>query len=515
MPVTQDELFQRYDIAKLRKTNWDSMYQECYEYAIPNRDMLYYYTGGEDKAINIYDSTAPNSTVNFANTLHEALTPPEYRWFEFAPGTQTPPMMRERVQLLLDSVTERYFELLNSTNFDTEVNQFYQDLAAGTGSLAIRRYPGSDTPATFSAVPPFEILIAEGREGIIDTVIRCYKMDPRSVKITWPDASFNPDDYKGRPLANTADKRIEVLEFTFYDYDTKKWEYRVFLEKHRVEILQDSLLYNPWVVARWSVVSGEIYGRGPLVNALPDIKTANKTVEMVLQNASMSLAGVYTAVDDGVLNPANVELTPGVIIPVAYNQGPFGRSLDVLPRNGEFDISELVLKDLRQSIREKLLDDDMAPLSDAVRSSREVFLRQQRLAKRAGPNFGRLKNEFIVQFIKSTVAMWQAEGELPPFEIDGKNITLRYTSPMAKQQNDEDLANMDSFLARMAQFQPGMQLISVKPTEYRDFVAQKSGIPASLLTSAEDMTKAQQGIGQAMAQGGPVGEQMVKQLGAQ
>ena len=62
---------------------------------------------------------------------------------------------------------------------------------------------------------------------------------------------------------------------------------------------------------------GEGYGRSPVMKALPDIKTANKVVELVLKNASIAVTGIWQADDDGVLNPAAVKLVPGAIIPKA------------------------------------------------------------------------------------------------------------------------------------------------------------------------------------------------------
>ncbi len=59
-------------------------------------------------------------------------------------------------------------------------------------------------------------------------------------------------------------------------------------------------------VANDMKVAGEIYGRGPVITALPDIKTLNKVKELVLKNASLAIAGVYTAADDGVLNPNTI-----------------------------------------------------------------------------------------------------------------------------------------------------------------------------------------------------------------
>jgi hypothetical protein len=92
---------------------------------------------------------------------------------------------------------------------------------------------------------------------------------------------------------------------------------------------------SPWVISRYMKVSGEVYGRGPLLTALPDIKTLNKTLELLLKNASLAVSGAYTAADDGVLNPQTVKIVPGAIIPVARNGGPQGDSLKPLPRSGD------------------------------------------------------------------------------------------------------------------------------------------------------------------------------------
>ena len=66
--------------------------------------------------------------------------------------------------------------------------------------------------------------------------------------------------------------------------------------------------------------SNERYGRGPVLYALPDIKTLNKVVELTLKNASISIGGVFTAVDDGVLNPQTISIVPGAVIGVSSNE---------------------------------------------------------------------------------------------------------------------------------------------------------------------------------------------------
>src|SRR5690606_29321529 len=97
-------------------------------------------------------------------------------------------------------------------------------------------------------------------------------------------AWLTDDDQSGRPLALLADGRFE---------------------------------HSPFITFRWVKTAGEVYGRSPMMTALPDVRTANKVVELILKNASIAVTGIWLAEDDGVLNPANVKLVPGSIIPKA------------------------------------------------------------------------------------------------------------------------------------------------------------------------------------------------------
>ena len=72
---------------------------------------------------------------------------------------------------------------------------------------------------------------------------------------------------------------------------------------------------TPMYASAFSKASGEIYGRGPLINALSAIKTTNLTIELVLENAQMAISGVYQMDDDGIINTDTINLVPGTIIP--------------------------------------------------------------------------------------------------------------------------------------------------------------------------------------------------------
>ena len=109
------------------------------------------------------------------------------------------------------------------------------------------------------------------------------------------------------------------------------------------------------------------------MTALHDIKTLNKLKEYHLKNASLSIAGVYTAMDDGVLNPNAVRLVPGAIIPVARNGGNQGESLKPLPRSGDPQLSQMSQQDLVMSIKQILMDDMLPPDTSSARSATEIM----------------------------------------------------------------------------------------------------------------------------------------------
>ena len=142
---------------------------------------------------------------------------------------------------------------------------------------------------------------------------------------------------------------------------------------------------SPCVAFRWLKAPGETYGRGPVMKALPDIRTANTVVEMVLKNASIAVTGIWQAEDDGVLNPATVRLVPGTIIPKA----PGSAGLTPLAAPGNFDISQLVLNDLRARIRASMLADRLGPPQDAKMTATEVLERGAQTARLLGATYGR------------------------------------------------------------------------------------------------------------------------------
>ncbi|MFZ9959787.1 MAG: portal protein, partial [Candidatus Limnocylindrus sp.] len=224
----------------------------------------------------------------------------------------------------------------------------------------------------------------------------------------------------------------------------------------------------------------------PLITALPDIKTLNKTKELLLKNASLAVAGVYTAADDGVLNPATVKIVPGAIIPVARNGGPQGASLQPLTRAGDFNVTQLVINDMVASIKRIMLDESLPPDNMSARSATEIVERMKELAQNLGSAFGRLINETMIPVMAKTLEVLDERGLIDlPLRINGLEVKVTPVAPLAQAQNMEEVNSIVQFMQLSQAFGPDGQL-ALKTDRVVDYVADKLGVPASVRNSAAE-----------------------------
>jgi hypothetical protein len=269
---------------------------------------------------------------------------------------------------------------------------------------------------------------------------------------------------------------------------------------------------SPWVVSRYMKVAGEIYGRGPLITALPDIKTLNKTLELLLKNASLAIAGVYTAADDGVLNPNTIKIVPGAIIPVARNGGPQGESLRALPRSGDFNVSQIVINDLRQNIKRILLDESLPPDNMSARSATEVVERMKELSQNLGSAFGRLINETMIPLVSKILQVMDDRGLIDlPLRVNGLEVKVSAVAPLAMAQSMEEVNNILQYAQIAAQAGPEGQM-SVKTGEMLDYIAEKLGIPQRLRTTPEEREFMKQQGAEMAAQAAEANPEMAAQV---
>lgn len=486
-PLEVDDLMKRSEKAYARKLNWRQIYQDCYEYALPQRNL---YDGayeggvpGQKKMVKVFDSTAIHSTQRFANRLQSGLFPPYGRWMRLEPGADIPMDRRIEAQAALDIYADKFFTVLRQSNFDLAMGEFLLDLTVGTAAMMVQPGDG-DMPVRFQPVPEYLLAFDEGVDGIPENVYRRMRLKVETIEATWPDAKLS--DTLKRMMVERPTDEVDLLEATTHDIQKDEWHYCVIFGRDKEKIVHRNMRFSPWIISRYSKLAGEIYGRGPLVAALPDIKTLNKTVELLLKNASLAIAGVYTAADDGVLNPQTIRIVPGAIIPVARNGGPQGESLRALPRAGDFNVTQLVLQDIRMNVKKMLLDDTLPPDTMSARSATEIAERMKELATNLGSAFGRLITETMVPVVTKTLQIMDEVGMIDlPLKVNGLEVKVVPISPIAQAQQMGEIEKTLQWFQITQQMGPEGQMAS-KPGEIVDLIADNLGIPARVRTTPEE-----------------------------
>ena len=507
MRLSAEDVLKRHDKALTKKEDFRSLYEECYEFALPQRNLYdgYYEgkVGGQKKMNRVFDSTAINSTQRFANRMQSGIFPPQRKWCRLEPGPDIPEDRKEEAQAALDVYSDKLFASLKQSNFDIAIGEFLLDLSVGTAVMMVQ--PGDDVnPLNFIPVPQFLVSFEEGANGQVDNVYRRMRLKGESIMRQWPDAVI-PDDLQ-KKIDQKPTEDLEFIEATVLDQKRGDFCYHVIHKESKTELVYRRMEESPWIVSRYAKVAGEIYGRGPLITALPDIKTLNKTLELLLKNASLAIAGVYTAADDGVLNPNTVKIIPGAIIPVARNGGPQGESLKPLTRAGDFNVSQIIMNDLRMSIKRILLDESLPPDNMSARSATEVVERMKELSQNLGSAFGRLINETMIPLVTKILRVMDSRGLIDlPLKVNGLEIKVSAVAPLAMAQSMEDVQNVLQYAQIVQQAGPQAQM-TLKTDAMMDFIAEKLGIPQKIRNTQEEraiMAKQMTDAAQQVAQQNP------------
>ena len=506
MDQNAKKYLKRYTKAKAFRENWVPLFEECYEYALPQRESFYYEEHGQRRDDRIFDETAVVGVQEFASRLQTGLVPNFARWADLISGSEVPPENRESIDNELDEVTEYVFEILQNSNFSQEVHESFMDLAVGTGVLAVEEGDAIN-PVNFSAIPLPHVVLDVGPDDRIDHVFRERKKIRFSdLEILYPKGKF---DEKVKRMMN-GEGTTTVLEVVCRDYSIKNEEAYI---HYAICMTTETVLYeqkmrglgsNPFVCFRWSKCAGEVYGRGPLLNALSAVKTTNLTIELILENAQMQISGIYQMEDDGVINPDTIQLVPGTIIPKAMGSS----GLQPINAAGRFDVAQLVLNDMRLNIKRALYNDMLGDPNKTPATATEVAERMADLSRRIGSAFGRLQAELVQPVLQRVIYILKKQGRIEIPTVNGREIKIRSVSPLAQAQANQDISSVARFLELVGGvFGPEMLQMLIDGERTAIHLAKKFGVPESLIRD-EEQRKQIAAIAQQMAQ-----QQMSQQVG--
>lgn len=497
-----NRILERWASAKTKRSNWEGTWEECYDYTMPGREGFSSRSPGIRNDDLIFDETAVVGVQEFSSRMIQGIVPSNVRWVRLEPA----PAMRngltdtqlQETQAQLDEVTAYAFEIIEGSNFQQEAHEAFLDVAVGTGNLVIEEGDAVN-PIKFHAVPLHQVALESGPFDRVDAQYRERPVKISDVKIIWPKAKLGPALLK--MAQEKPNEEITLLECTMRDWTKviETYDYILLHEKTKETIYTTQWTGSgscPWVNFRWSKMPNEVYGRGPVFNSLAAIKTANLTVQLILENAEMSIAGVWQADDDGIVNPHNINLRPGTIIPRAVNS----RGLEPLKAPGNFDVSQLILQDMRHNINKALYNETLGRREGTPISATEVAERMGDLSRTLGATFGRLQSEFVFPTFKRVIHILKKQGRIELPAINGTEIKIRAVSPMVRAQRNEDITQHINFATIVGQmFGPQMVQTIINPTKFSQQLAEWYEINLNTLRTEEEQKELAQQMGEQMA----------------
>lgn len=496
------KLLKRFQKADERYNKWRSLHQEAMDYCTPQRETFTIQAEGQRKNHFIFDSTAEEGIEQFASLIQGSLIPSWQQWMNLTSGDDIPNDEKEEVDKALKEATNTFFSNLNHSNFDTEITPSLVDLGIGTGCILVEENDFDESSALkFTNIPLAELYIEKPARGAVKNVWRKQKVEAINMEITWPNMEADKDLEK--IIDKDPNQELDILNGFLFNQTTKEYDQVVIWKKKL--LFTQSFKTRRMIVFRWSLTPGEAYGRGPAIKKLPDIRVANKIVELTLGNAALQMSGVYTGRSDGIFNPHTVRIAPGVVIPVGSNDNA-NPTLRAMTPSGNLNIADNLLLSYQDGIRKAFFSSPLGEISDPVRSATENILRNQEFLKQSGASIGRQKTELIEPLVAACVDILIERGKFPDIKVDGKDVTIKQMSPLAKAEDLENFQNTQLWLSTLSQFLPQEVIaLKVKVEDLPGKFQQQLGTDPSLIRSdaetEEVAGKVQESASQQLQQG--------------
>lgn len=494
------DLFKRFERAEARRNgSWWAHMEEAYSYAAPQRETFFEYDKGQKKNTTIYDDTAIVGTQIFASRMQQTVVPPWQQFNKLVPGVdleQEDDAQGNKLSKGLEEITDIVFNYIHRSNFQAKIYESFIDFAISTGVLTCEFDPEADE-LVFDAIPLPQVFLENGPRGDIATIWRKSEIEVRLVPQYWPDADIS-EKMKTRIEKKPDDKQTFIEGFVFNPKDGQTY-YIVLSKMDKAIIYYQMDEVSPAIAFRGMVVPGENYGRGPVMQVLPTIKTLNLVKEFELTSGAIAASGAWTGVDDGAFNPYTVQIAPGIVIPVMSNENanPTLRALDM---NFDFTFTQIKSDELKESINRVLFANPIGDIKDPTKTATEITIRRQMDLQEQSAFFSRVQTELVEKLMRRVVYVLQREGKIPPLTLDGKEVKIKHVSPIAKAMDLEDVQTLGQAV-QMSQGMAGPEvtMLGFKVEDIPDFIAEKLGVDPSLQRSDGEKKQIQETVAQMIA----------------
>lgn len=494
------QILERHGRMATARSTFENHWQECMDYINPRKgEVTSSRTPGDKRGAELFDTTAIMSLELLAGALHGMLTNPATQFFDFVMGD--PDFDDdEEVKTWLQDSAQRVFHVMNNSNFQTEVHENYLDIGnIGTSCMFVGEH--EKFVVHFNARPIKEIFVAEDNLGRIDTVHREFDWTPRQIIQEFGEENAHP--YVLKKYKEGCEDKWKIIHAVAPKQDDKpyfNYDSVYLLKEQKLRLHKGGFPEMPYAVPRWTKTAGEVYGRGPGMAMLPDIKMVNKMMETTLKGAQKTVDPPLMVSDDGVIG--KVRLTPGGLTVVRQTNGD--APIRPLITDARIDFGYQAVEDVRKRIRSGFYVDQLQLNEGPQMTATEVMQRTEEKLRLMGPVLGRQHFEFLRPVIERVFAIMNRKKLIKPApdKIKGKGFDVRYSSMIARTQRMSEAQNITrafTVAAPIINVSP-QSMDVINPDKYLRRILDIHGVPSELNNTENEIKKIRDARAEAQAQ---------------
>ena len=487
-----------HELEKERRT-WEEQWKEIAALMLPSKGKwsAESHNKGFKKHGEIVDSTALYALRILAAGMHGGLSSPARPWFRIALKDKELEQA-EGIGKWLQDTQERVHAVLSGSNFYPSVHAHYAELA-GFGTACFLIEEDQDEVIRCRNLTVGEYYLDCDARGRVDTLYHTMSMTARQIMQrfdAYPERIkelAEQDSLQTFTVIHAIEPRVHYDPNKIDARNRRYASYYVLQGQGNFLLEEDGYEEFPACCPRWDVTGQDVYGRGPGMDALPDVHMLQRMRQDGLQalelevNPPMNVSNVLRN------SGGEFSLSPGFANFVDMNS----QMPSITPTyqvQANLQALDAYLQQIRQQIGEHFYKDLFLLLtqSDKRMTATEVYERNAEKLLMLGPTLERLRSELFQPLIQRVLGIMKRYGKIlptPPL-LQGREWEIEMQSSLALAQKSTDISAIESimaFAANLAKISPQV-LDNLDLDEMLVHNAKLLGVPLSLLRGKEEVS---------------------------
>jgi hypothetical protein len=373
-------------------------------------------------------------------------------------------MKKENVRRWCADTGARMFDAMQTSNMSMAMSESFNDIVTfGSSLIAEEEAPnknGGFGGLIFQTYGVSEYVWSCDPYGQVNEVYRQMKMNANDMCEKW-GYEYLPKNVQEAYREGNIDRLFRIVHAVYPREDGNYFGVAHRMPWASVYICVDSddrdiisvsgYKSFPYITPRWTKANDEDYGRSVAMDALPDIRTLNRLVELELRSLVKAVNPFYITDDDGSMG-GSITVKPGGIGYIRV-----GARFEAVDSKANFQPVNLKKVELQDMVRKAFFIDQLLlpPPQGTPMTATEIERRMDQMYAVMGPEMGRLVTEKLRPIVRKTFQiMFEAGALLPiPGELvdehqkTGKpTISVNFKGPLARSQRMSDTVAIERWM---------------------------------------------------------------------